>query len=110
MEVPEVLLAAAAASLLLAPYLLPKMQDRYFYPFELTAIILACLQPRYVVVALASQVTGVIAYLALADISSVAVRVAALPSGLLLIFLVQGLGQGLKAPEVDAAGLATRPA
>lgn len=46
MEVPEVLLTAAAASLLLAPYLLPKMHDRYFYPFELTAIILACLQPR----------------------------------------------------------------
>lgn len=60
----ENLLAAAAFSLLLMPFVLPKMHDRYFYAFEMTSILLACLKPRFAVVALAAQVDGVIAYLA----------------------------------------------
>src|SRR6185312_10529663 len=46
-EEPEFILLLACASLLLMPYLLPKMHDRYFYAFELAAIALACLNPRY---------------------------------------------------------------
>ena len=59
----QVVLLAASASLLLMPFLLPKMHDRYFYAFELTAIALACLNPRYLVVALIAQVDGVLSYL-----------------------------------------------
>jgi Gpi18-like mannosyltransferase len=59
----EAVLLAACASLLIMPYLLPKMHDRYFYGFELVAIALACVNPRYLVVALISQVDGVLSYL-----------------------------------------------
>jgi len=46
-EGPDFILLAACASLMLMPYLLPKMHDRYFYAFELASIALACLNMRY---------------------------------------------------------------
>jgi Gpi18-like mannosyltransferase len=62
-EEPEFILLLACASLLLMPYLLPKMHDRYFYAFELAAIALACLNPRYLPFAVIAQVDGVLSYL-----------------------------------------------
>lgn len=57
------LLLAAATSLLLMPLLLPKMHERYFYAFEITAIALAFVNPRYFPIAATAQVSGVLAYL-----------------------------------------------
>lgn len=61
---PQFIVLAASVSLLLTPYLLPKMHDRYFYAFEVAAIVLACMDRRYIAVALAAQISGVLAYLA----------------------------------------------
>lgn len=60
---PELLLKYACASLLLMPLLLPKMHERYFYGFELASIALAFVNLRYLPLAVASQVSGVLAYL-----------------------------------------------
>jgi hypothetical protein len=60
---PEFLLLAASLSLLLMPFLLPKMHDRYFFAFELAAIALAALNPRYLPVAVIAQANGVLSLL-----------------------------------------------
>ena len=60
---PEFILLAACVSLILMPYLLPKMHERYFYAFELMSIALACLNPRYLPFAVIAQVDGVLSYL-----------------------------------------------
>ena len=62
-EGPDFILLAACASLMLMPYLLPKMHDRYFYAFELASIALACLNLRYLPVAVVAQLDGVLSYL-----------------------------------------------
>ena len=62
-EGPDFILLAACASLMLMPYLLPKMHDRYFYAFELASIALACLNMRYLPLAVIAQVDGVLSYL-----------------------------------------------
>jgi Gpi18-like mannosyltransferase len=59
----ESLLIAAGASLLIMPFLLPKMHDRYFYAFEIAAVALACANPRYVGLAVIAQANGVLSYM-----------------------------------------------
>ena len=44
---PEIVVSLAAFSVLLAPYLLPKMHDRYFFPADLFALVLAFYRPRF---------------------------------------------------------------
>jgi Gpi18-like mannosyltransferase len=61
---PEFILLVACVSLMLMPYLLPKMHERYFYAFELASIALACLNLRYLPFAVIAQVDGVLSYLA----------------------------------------------
>jgi Gpi18-like mannosyltransferase len=80
--------AAAAISLLLMPFILPKMHDRYFYAFEVMAIVLACLKPRLAVIAIAAQLDGVLAYLAYYGVASSWLSLAALANGWILIELV----------------------
>jgi Gpi18-like mannosyltransferase len=79
---------AAAISLLLMPFILPKMHDRYFYAFEVMAIVLACLKPRLAVIAIAAQLDGVLAYLAYYGVASSWLSLAALANGWILIELV----------------------
>jgi Gpi18-like mannosyltransferase len=59
----EGLMVAACASLLIMPFLLPKMHDRYFYAFEIASIVLACANPRYVALAVIAQANGVLSYM-----------------------------------------------
>jgi len=59
----EGLLIAACASLLIMPFLLPKMHDRYFYAFEVASIALACANPRYIGLAIIAQANGVLSYM-----------------------------------------------
>ena len=43
---PELTVLLATFSVLLAPYVLPKMHDRYFFPADVFAIVLAFYRPR----------------------------------------------------------------
>ena len=81
---PGQLVIAAAVSLLLMPFLLPKMHDRYFYAFEVMAIVLACLHPRLIPIALAAQLNGVLAYLAYYGIAESLLPLAALGNAWIL--------------------------
>ncbi len=62
-EGPEFILLVACASLMIMPYLLPKMHDRYFFAFEVASIGLACLNARYLPFPVIAQVSGVLSYL-----------------------------------------------
>ena len=61
----EGLMVAACASLLLMPFLLPRMHDRYFYAFEIASIALACVNPRYIGLAVIAQANGILSYMML---------------------------------------------
>jgi Gpi18-like mannosyltransferase len=84
----EHIVLAAAISLLLMPSVLPKMHDRYFYAFEVMAIVLACLKPRLTVIAIAAQINGILAYLAYYGMASSWLRLAALGNVWILVALV----------------------
>jgi Gpi18-like mannosyltransferase len=60
---PEHLMLAAAVTLVMAPFLLPKMHERFFYPFEILVIALACARPVLVPVAVMTQITSLLSYL-----------------------------------------------
>ena len=95
----EHLVAAAAVSLLLMPFVLPKMHDRYFYAFEVMAIILACLKPRFSVVAIAAQINGVIAYLSYYGIAAPLMVPAVIGNGWILLQLALYTHRKAKDPE-----------
>ncbi|WP_247483166.1 hypothetical protein [Bradyrhizobium sp. 15] len=88
---PEFILLAACVSLMLMPYLLPKMHVRYFYAFELASIALACLNPRYLPFAVIAPVDGVLSYLAFENGIVLGVLPAALCNSLLVYYLVLDL-------------------
>ncbi|MBC1270570.1 hypothetical protein GNF07_26340, partial [Trichormus variabilis FSR] len=48
---------------LLMPYILPKMHQRYFYPADICSIILAFYLPQYRWVAIAVQLSSLFSYL-----------------------------------------------
>ncbi len=60
---PEALVLASALCLLLMPFVLPKMHERYFYAFEVVILVLACARPSLWPVAVMAQVTSLLAYL-----------------------------------------------
>ncbi|UWU91959.1 hypothetical protein [Bradyrhizobium sp. CB1015] len=91
---PEFILLVACASLILMPYLLPKMHERYFYGFELASIALACLNPRYLPFAVIAQVDGVLSYLAFESEIVMGLLPAALCNTFLVFYLVLDLRQG----------------
>jgi Gpi18-like mannosyltransferase len=88
---PEFILLAACVSLMLMPYLLPKMHERYFYAFELASIALACLNPRYLPFAAIAQVDGVLSYLAFESGIVLGLLPAALCNTVLVFYLVLDL-------------------
>ena len=90
---------AAAASLLLMPFLLPKMHDRYFYAFEVVAIVLACVDRRYIAFAVIAQVDGVLSYLAFDQGIMLGVRLASVGNAVMVFFLARDL---VRAPGATA--------
>lgn len=52
----------ALVSVLLAPYVLPKMHERYFYPADVIAIIWGAYFPRYLFVPLVINLVSTLAY------------------------------------------------
>ncbi|AWM03574.2 hypothetical protein [Bradyrhizobium amphicarpaeae] len=91
---PEFILLVACASLILMPYLLPKMHERYFYAFELASIALACLNLRYLPFAVIAQVDGVLSYLAFESGIVMGLLPAALCNTVLVFYLVLDLRHG----------------
>jgi Gpi18-like mannosyltransferase len=82
---------AAALSLLAMPLLLPKMHDRYFYAFEVVSIVLAGLNPRYLMVAMAAQTSAVLSYMAFDRGVYLGVIIAAIQNLILAAYLVRAL-------------------
>ena len=93
-EGPEFILLAACASLMLMPYLLPKMHDRYFYAFELASIALAGLNLRYLPFAVIAQIDGVLSYLVFERGIIMGLLPAALCNTLIGFYLVLDLWRG----------------
>lgn len=91
---PEFILLVACVSLILMPYLLPKMHERYFYGFELAVIALACINLRYLPFAVIAQVDGVLSYLAFESEIVMGLLPAALCNTFLVFYLVLDLRQG----------------
>lgn len=85
----EFYLLAACLSLLLMPYLLPKMHERYFYGFELASILLACVNPGYIIVAIISQIDGIFSYLTLGKVLGYSLFQAVLFNTVLAIFMTK---------------------
>ncbi len=59
---PRVLVAASLAAVLLMPFLLPKMHERYFYPADVISIVFAVFYPAYFYVAIAMISISFLAY------------------------------------------------
>jgi Gpi18-like mannosyltransferase len=108
-EGPDFILLVACASLMLMPYLLPKMHDRYFYAFELASIALACLNLRYLPFAVIAQVDGVLSYLPFECGIVIGLLPAALSNTVLGFYLVLDLWRGergFRFPKVAWLGFA----
>ncbi|MVT74573.1 hypothetical protein GPL20_16270 [Bradyrhizobium cajani] len=91
---PEFILLVACVSLMLMPYLLPKMHERYFYAFELASIALSCINPRYLPFAIIAQIDGVLSYLAFDAGMAMSLPPAALCNTILALYLVLDLKRG----------------
>jgi Gpi18-like mannosyltransferase len=112
-EGPDFILLAACASLMLMPYLLPKMHDRYFYAFELASIALACLNPRYLPFAVIAQIDGLLSYLEFERQIVMGLLPATLCNTLLGFYLVLDLWRGergFRFPKFAWFGLAASTA
>ena len=94
---PELTVLLATFSVLLAPYVLPKMHDRYFFPADVFAIVLAFYRPRawYVPVVVGSASS--IAYLRYLHAEVVPLTWGAVLLGVLVAVLARRLFADLQA-------------
>lgn len=94
---PELTVFLATFSVLLAPYVLPKMHDRYFFPADVFAIVLAFYRPRawYVPVVVGSA--SFIAYLRYLHAEVVPLTWGAVLLGVLVAVLARRLFVDLQA-------------
>jgi Gpi18-like mannosyltransferase len=53
-----------ASTMIVSPYLLPKMHDRYFFPADVFTVLLCVLLPKYRLSALAMQIASTAVYVA----------------------------------------------
>lgn len=98
----ETLVFASAVCLLLMPFVLPKMHERYFYGFELLIVVVACSRPAFWRVAILAQVTSALAYLPYDGRDHPFVPGAAMTNLVLLAVVVGGLHRILRARAPDA--------
>ncbi len=59
---PALLTELATVSVMLVPFLLPKMHDRYFYPADVLTILFAFYYPRYFFVPIGMSIVSFFAY------------------------------------------------
>ena len=99
---PDRIVFLAAFAVLLAPYLLPKMHDRYFFAAEVFSLLLAFRCPRYWYAPVVLQLAAWNLYLrALEYFWLVPPGWVAVPVGLLILVLARGLRSD-PAPADDA--------
>ncbi|MGL5033414.1 MAG: hypothetical protein ACRC6M_06390 [Microcystaceae cyanobacterium] len=60
---PEIIIQLALISVLLMPFCLPKMHDRYFFPADMISIIYGFYFPRYFFIPLAINLVSLMSYL-----------------------------------------------
>jgi hypothetical protein len=85
------------------------MHDRYFYAFELASIALACLNWRYLPLAVIAQIDGVLSYLGFEYEIVMGILPAALCNTLLGFYLVLDLWRGergFRVPKMAWLGFA----
>ncbi len=99
----EFTLVAAAASLALLPYVLPMMHDRYFFAYEIAALVLACVNPRYTAFAVIAQVNCLLAYVAYDLQIGYGVRLAAISNAVAIYYLLRELGPARTAARFPRA-------
>jgi Gpi18-like mannosyltransferase len=100
-------LLAACLIVLLMPFLLPKMHDRYFYAFEVLAVALALVDPRFLIVAGAAQANALFSYFDFDGRSGLGLPIAAVSNLLLAIHLGRSLGCAIRGE--DRGGQAVAP-
>ncbi len=59
---PEFMVTLSFASVIVMPYLLPKMHDRYFFPADVNSIIFAFYYPQFTWMPVVMQVASLISY------------------------------------------------
>jgi len=85
---PSILLELALIAVLMIPFILPKMHERYFYPADVISIIFAFYFPRYLFVPILMSVISTLSYLpTLFGIEPIPLSLLALGIFILIIFL-----------------------
>jgi Gpi18-like mannosyltransferase len=79
-------------SVLLVPYLLPKMHQRYFYPADLLSIVFAFYFPQYYWVPIVVQICSLLSYLG----TPILIKACAIALGFTLCFVIYQLQTNLK--------------
>ena len=101
----EMLVFFAAFSVILIPYILPKMHERYWFPADIMSIVLAFYIPKYFWIPVSLQLISVVPYFSyLFGIQAMPLHWLAIAPLLVLIFLVQHLGSLLKRRTSAATG------
>lgn len=88
-QTPEGMLLAGGMSLVLMPFLLPKMHDRYFFAFDAVIVILAVARPLYRPVAIAALVNSWLCYLPFEGKSDFGQHATGLQSLIIVLYLAQ---------------------
>lgn len=74
-------------SVLLVPYLLPKMHQRYFYPADLISIVFGFYYPQYYWIPIVIQISSLLSYLG----TPILIKLSAIALGFTLCFVIQNL-------------------
>lgn len=91
------LILTALASLVIAPFLLPKMHDRYFYPADLFSFAAVIFIPEVWFLPLLFQVSSGLSYtIFLFGMPPILVKIAALINTVLIIYIVRKQIQSLR--------------
>jgi Gpi18-like mannosyltransferase len=104
---PRTLLLTALLSAVLVPFLLPRMHDRFFFPADLIAFVLAFFVPSYWFVAVGYQIiSSLVYYIFLFSVTNAQnkfiLRTAVLLNTLMVAYLI--IRQWLETRKEDAGG------
>jgi Gpi18-like mannosyltransferase len=86
----SILLELALITVMMIPFILPKMHERYFYPADVISIIFAFYSPRYLFVPIIMSAISTLSYLpTLFAVEPIPLSVLALGIFILIIFLTR---------------------
>jgi len=83
----DVMIILATISVLILPFFLPKMHDRYFYPADVLSIVYAFYFPKYYYIPIAIGLISLMTYIAFL-FGIIFINYAYLPFGVLLIIIL----------------------